>query len=450
MAAHQPICVVDLGFGDAGKGTIVDSICSEISPYPKVGLVVRFNSGPQAGHNVWTPDGREHTFSMFGSGTFHRVPTYLSEYVFINPYNIVAEAEHLAVNGVDNPLKLLWIDRFCPVITPYHKAANQLRERQRGVHRHGSCGHGHGEAVKADFTHPGETIRACDLHDWDIVRAKLLLARARLYDEFGVGADRGLPSLDQIVSDYMKFATMNWRITSITETLEPALDADLVVFEGAQGVLLDEWFGFHPHTTWSTTTPRNAVHLVKRVETGTELYTIGVVRTHMTRHGAGPFPTESETLTENLPDPSNTTGTWQGPFRVGYFDVPLLRYAIACCGGGEERISALAVTHVDRMIPRICKSYMLDGEQFEPMPHPVLADEEAQLDLQATLGETLNRVTPIYRDYIHPHGSMYANSLGLPVDILSSGPTWKDKEFVPSSQATGTRWLRTDLRTLRH
>src|SRR6266516_2642538 len=102
-----------------------------------------------------------------------------------------------------------------------------------------------------------------------------------------------------------------------------------VVFEGAQGVLLDEWRGFHPYTTWSTTTFANAETLL--AEAGQTATRLGVVRCYMTRHGPGPFPTEDPTL--ELPELYNRHGTWQGAFRTGHLDAVALRYAVKVAGG---------------------------------------------------------------------------------------------------------------------
>ncbi|NUP38314.1 MAG: adenylosuccinate synthetase, partial [Streptomyces sp.] len=140
--------VVDLGFGDAGKGATVDRLCRGGG----VTAVVRFNGGAQAAHNVVTPDGRHHTFAQFGSGTLHGVPTHLSRFTVVDPLALAAEADHLRGLGVPDPYGLLTVDREAPLATPYHAAANRLREQARGAARHGSCGMGVGEAARYALT----------------------------------------------------------------------------------------------------------------------------------------------------------------------------------------------------------------------------------------------------------------------------------------------------------
>src|SRR5262245_62300875 len=114
--------VAGLGYGDEGKGSIVDFLARQPRPGTRAGLVVRFNGGAQAAHNVVTEDGRHHTFAQFGSGTFTPgVRTHLSQHVLVDPLALVTEAEHLASLGVPDALDRLTVDREALVTTPYHR-----------------------------------------------------------------------------------------------------------------------------------------------------------------------------------------------------------------------------------------------------------------------------------------------------------------------------------------
>jgi adenylosuccinate synthase len=150
------VVVVDLGYGDAGKGTVVDWLCSRADAGP-VHAVVRFNGGAQAAHNVVTSDGRHHTFAQFGSGSFiPGVRTHLSRFVLVDPLALAGEAAHLASLGVRDALDRVTVDRDALLATPYHRAANRARELARGDRRHGSCGMGIGETASYALDHPAD------------------------------------------------------------------------------------------------------------------------------------------------------------------------------------------------------------------------------------------------------------------------------------------------------
>jgi adenylosuccinate synthase len=129
---------------------------------------------------------------------------------------------------------------------------------------------------------------------------------------------------------------------------------DTIVFEGAQGVLLDEWVGFPPHNTWSTVTIQHATELA--TDWGYDVTTIGCIRAYMTRHGAGPLPTESSGKFQHisgLVDPNNPYNDWQGAMRFGAPDVRAWRYALAVAGSRVDRITKLAVSCIDELPSQI-------------------------------------------------------------------------------------------------
>mgnify|MGYP001811918586 CR=1 FL=1 len=132
----KAIVTVGLGFGDEGKGATVDFLTRELNAE----LVIRYSGGAQAGHNVQLTDGRRHTFSQFGSGTFAGAKTYLGPRMVICPSTLVPEAEHLQRLGVRQPKSLLTAHPDCLLATDAHRFMNRLRELDRGADRHGSCG----------------------------------------------------------------------------------------------------------------------------------------------------------------------------------------------------------------------------------------------------------------------------------------------------------------------
>jgi adenylosuccinate synthase len=391
------VIVVDLGYGDAGKGTVVDWLCAR-GPYA---AVVRFNGGAQAAHNVVTGDGRHHTFAQFGSGTFTPgVVTHLSRFMMVDPLALVAEADHLAAVGAGDALDRLTVDRDAPLTTPYHRAAN--RARSTAV-RHGSCGMGIGETAAYALA-CDDAPRVGDCHSPARLRRRLARLRDRLFDELG---PLDVPDVSDCAAAFGAFAS---RVRITGDGFLPALlRRGPVVFEGAQGVLLDERFGFHPYTTWSTTTFANATTLL--AEAGTSARRLGVTRAYLTRHGPGPFVTEDATL--ERPEPHNRRGPWQGAFRTGHLDAVALRYALEVSGGADE----LAVTHLDAPAPLICTAYDI-GSRITPA---------ADLPGQARLTDRLLTARPRYTEVGTDPAETIEQALGVPVTVRSYGPTASDK-----------------------
>ena len=146
----QAILTVDLGFGDAGKGSIIDFLAREHNAH----TVVRFNGGAQAGHRVVAKQG-EHVFSQFGSGTLAGARTHLSRFMLVEPLAMLAEAEHLMQLGIRDPFGMVTIDEKALITTPFQRAVNRLKELARGNGRHGSCGMGIGETMADWIAHRG-------------------------------------------------------------------------------------------------------------------------------------------------------------------------------------------------------------------------------------------------------------------------------------------------------
>lgn len=420
--------VVDLGFGDQGKGTITDFLVRDRGAH----TVVRYSGGAQAGHAVETDDGRRHVFAQLGAGTFvPGVETLLTHEVAIQPWAMVVEAEHLERVGVSDALERARVHEGAPVITPFHRAANRLRERARGAARHGSCGLGVGETVSdARTLGASEVLRARDLMDAGVVRTKLARIqerkRAEVCDlahdaqEWETLEDAGI--IDAYV-DHLAPFTERVRLASEDDVRALLRRDGAIVFEGAQGVLLDEHRGFHPYTTWSDCTDGNAARLLRAHDYDGEVERIGVVRAYATRHGPGPFVTEDASLRALLPDAHNVDHPWQGGFRVGWFDAVATRYAIACC----ERIDGLAITCVDRVgaieHPRIATAYLVDGSQVDDLELGPRGD----LVYQAQLTARILRTEAVFMTVARELAGAIAEAVGAPLLLSSWGPTARDK-----------------------
>jgi len=417
----RAVVTVGLGFGDEGKGATVDFLTRKL----EADLVVRYCGGSQAGHNVELPDGRRHTFSQFGAGTLAPEParSYLGPNVIIDPLALVREAEHLAELGVRDPMQLLTVHPRCLVATPWLQTLNRLRELSRGDARHGSCGQGIGETRSYWLRYGEDSVFAADLRDLDRLRPKLELQRQRMLLELQ-------DFVDKIDADALReFDLWDQNAETVANALHESLPDDLTIdasfppfgtaiFEGAQGVLLDEYRGFHPHTTWNTVTPHHAWELLQTMDVDA-VAVLGITRAYMTRHGEGPFPTYSAELTERLKDAGNPWNRWQGSLRCGWLDLPLVRYAAAVAGP----LDGIVVNHLDHVRGadgRICDAY----RNVTPAPSAA-----PQLSWQGRLTHDLNRAEPVLSSATADRIVRSLSELA-PVVMTGTGPTYEQREMV--------------------
>jgi len=425
--------VAGLGFGDEGKGTI----CDFLTRKHKAHTVVRYNGGAQCGHNV-VEGARHHTFAQFGSGTLAGASTFLSQYTIVNPLSLLNEAKGLQAIGESNPLDRMYIDGHAIITTPYQVAANRLREEHRGAGIHGSCGMGVGETV-ADFQRSSwvivGTVKAGHM-TWrmkDLRQLKIEeLEREGITrtDSPHWEALTNDDLLKETVERYEYFAK-NVHVVG-PEYLHRVMKDGTTVFEGAQGVLLDQDYGFHPYTTWTNIRFDNALELLKGFNG--DVTRMGVTRSYSTRHGPGPFPTHGPEL--QLGEKHNGFNPWQRDFRTGALDYVLLDYSLRVLGGVDE----VVMTHLDIEKTPMCVGYdNVDWDVFEPgdfygarIPvRPVLPVEADQLAWQTKLSAALERVTPITGSlFCTTQDEYFKHVFNIPVTIKSYGPDHKDKRDV--------------------
>ncbi len=419
----RAIITVGLGFGDEGKGATVDFLSRRV----EADLVVRYCGGSQAGHNVQLPDGRRHTFSQFGAGTLARDSepprTYLGPNVILDPLALLREAGHLSELGVRDPFRLLTIHPRCLVTTPWLQILNRLRELSRGDAKHGSCGQGIGEARSYWLKYGEDAVFAADLRHLDRLRHKLELQRQRTLLELQ-------DFIDRIDAEALRDFDL-WEVNADTvacelhEALPEGLVIDAVIpefrtaiFEGAQGVLLDEYRGFHPYTTWNTVTPHHAWELVHAMKVDA-VSVLGITRAYTTRHGEGPLPTFSPELTSRLQDPGNPWNRWQGSIRCGWLDLPLVRYAVAVAG----LLDGIVVNHLDQVRQTecwVCRDYRNVSVSSSTAP---------RLSFQSGLTEELSRAKPVLSSAT-PVRIIGLLSELAPVVITGAGPTCEQRELV--------------------
>ena len=431
LPADQDVIVVGLGFGDEGKGATVDWLCAQGG----VASVVRFNGGAQAAHNVMA-DGIHHTFRQFGSGTLAGVPTYLAATMLVEPILLADEAETLAQLGVSDPLALMTVHPDALLTTPVHAAANRTREDARGGGRHGSCGLGIGETTWYDlatragvragdqlenFVAPSaatdSAIRVRDCLDVRTLTRKLD-ALAAFYRPLLDTGRHGHPAVEDLARVYSEFAGA----VRIAHERHLAVTTGRLIYEGAQGVLLDERRGLHPYTTWTRTTPTHARAIGRTL--GRPAATLGVLRTYQTRHGAGPLAGEDDNLRAARPEQHNAAGVYQGQWRVGPLDPVALRYAAAACG----RVDGLALTHLDAIGGgQYIHGYDYAGHRIERLPLG------ADLRHQRRLTQIVANSAVDLRDLPAEAGELtaaVADLIGVSVLLTADGPDRKNRSVL--------------------
>src|SRR6266498_3436437 len=333
---RQNLAVIGAQWGDEGKGKIVDLLCESFD------VVARYQGGHNAGHTVRFGD-KHYSLKLIPSGILHPGKLcLLGNGMVIDPEALLEEIENLRKLGVqiDGNLK---VSDAAHVILPYHRALDLAREEAAGAAKIGTTGRGIGPAYETKVSRYG--IRVADLLDPDVLRDKIEFACAEKNPVLqGV---YGKPTLDpkKLYDDYTRFGeVLANRITNGTVLINEQIRAGKkVMFEGAQGTLLDIDHGTYPFVTSSNT-------VVGGICTGLGVApkhidrVLGVVKAYTTRVGGGAFPTELNDATgERLRTRGNEFGTVTGrPRRTGWLDLPVVRTSAMLNG-----LDALALTKLD-------------------------------------------------------------------------------------------------------
>jgi adenylosuccinate synthase len=414
------VVVIGTQWGDEGKGAVVDVLAE------RVHAVVRFQGGHNAGHTL-VIDGKKTVLHLIPSGILRPgVQCLIGNGVVLSPDALLEEMDELAQHGID-VAERLHISSACPLILSSHCALDQARERERGASAIGTTGRGIGPAYEDKVAR--RAIRAADLFDQDHLQDKVTALVD--YHNFLL---RELHRTDTIDAreefDRLSGAAERLRplIADTTELLrELHLAGRSVLFEGAQGALLDIDLGTYPFVTSSNTTVGGAFSGSgigpKNVD-----YILGIVKAYATRVGAGPFPTELfDDVGRHIADVGAEFGATTGrPRRCGWFDAVLLKRAVF-----TNSLTGLCMTKLDVLDNvdsiRICTGYRLDGRVLTTPPMLASQFNECEPVYETLPGwnEPTNGVTQYSalpaaaRDYVEHVESL----LGVPVDIVSTGPS---------------------------
>lgn len=315
MGMKRVSIVIGSNFGDEGKGAMVSEL---VSRYTKATAVVRFNGGAQAGHTVVNAHGQRHVFHQIGAGTFHGASTILGDQCLVDPVVFNIEADTLCEQFNLTPHVYVANNAF--VVTPFDVAINWAIERARGNDRHGSCGMGISEAVERSTnpingtTHP---IFASDLTLPVPMIEKLLAYVANVYvparcAALGLQIHQVMDILPMPIDRWAQHAAWFAQRVKVEPTRKSLERYTNLVFEGAQGLGLDQKLGHFPHVTRSYTGLKNVSPLIQDIDSTPDVYYM--TRCYMTRHGAGPLADESSTPYP-VDDLTNIPNEFQGTLR---------------------------------------------------------------------------------------------------------------------------------------
>jgi len=351
MVTKNAFIIVGLGFGDEGKGLATDFLCLQHSN----SIVIRHNGGHQAGHCVTNKDGKKHVFSHLGSGSLRKIPTFWSRFCTFEPCSLIEEIKHLEY------IPTIYIDYRCPLTTPFDIFFNRALEITMDDNRIGSTGLGYRTTIER------QTNLSDKLSFNDIIASEDIIKKLSIIEEYY----RTKTNLETkfIFDTFPHFEETNKYLTAI-ENIKELISQKIIIpvhekeifyskqwityiFEGAQGILLDQNFGTKPYITLSNTTSKNALEIIsayKDIEFKKSIFY--VTRAYQTRHGAGPFRAKNPSfILKNNESETNLTNEFQGEFRTNYLDIDQLKYALKCDNifsqGIEKTLIITCLDHFD-------------------------------------------------------------------------------------------------------
>lgn len=417
--------VVGCQWGDEGKGKIVDLLAADAD------VIARFQGGANAGHTIIVED-TKYVLHLIPSGIIHSGKTCLiGNGVVLDPIGFQEELDFLNEKGIDYTGRL-FLSPACNLVLPYHKLIDVVEEKNRGTESIGTTKRGIGPAYVDKVARNG--IRIADIFAPDRLKKRLEYQR-KIKEKYLIGSTDEKADLERTYEMLIGMAPLFKELTrDISLYLQQSHKAGkTILFEGAQGTMLDVDLGTYPYATSSNTTTGGAL---TGLGIGPKMIdeVVGIIKAYTTRVGAGPFPTElvddtGEQLRRQGDEFGATTGR---PRRCGWLDLVALRHAVRING-----VDSIAVTKLDVLdnmeTVKVCTGYELNGEQFSEVP----------LDLAE-----LTHVKPLYKQFdgwgtdttgttsfedLPEKAKSYlkyiADDLGVTIKLISTGAQRKETIF---------------------
>ena len=356
------VTVVGAQWGDEGKGKIVDWLSSQAD------IVVRFQGGNNAGHTI-VVNKKKIALSLLPSGVIRKGKlSLIGNGVVVNPQALLDEIEKLKNNSVVISKKNLVISENATIIFSFHRKIDVIREKQKGPNKIGTTGRGIGPAYEDKVGR--RAVRLGDLKNEENLRKKIENI-VNYHNTVLSGLNSESIKVDEIIKEIKLYKK---KILNFVGRIQPIfkkakVDRKKILFEGAQGVLLDVDHGTYPYVTSSNTLPSSA-------STGTGIsvkqlgFLLGIVKSYTTRVGSGPFPSEQKNQIGNkLGEIGNEFGTVTGrQRRCGWFDAMIVKHSLETSG-----IDGIALTKLDVLDDfdeiKICIGYKLNGKRIDYFPN---------------------------------------------------------------------------------
>ncbi len=409
--------IIGLQWGDEGKGKIVDFLSDNFD------AVVRFQGGHNAGHTIKVGD-KTFKLSLLPSGIIRGKFSVIGSGVVVDPIALFSEIEKIENAGIKITPQNLAIADNCSLILSVHRELDQLLELQKGDNKIGTTGRGIGPAYEDKVGR--RALRICDLRDQEVLKNRienLLFYHNLLRQSLGakkVELNDVLEELKPIQNKILDYTKSSYEIAQILKKTSG------VMFEGAQGALLDVTFGTYPFVT-SSNTIAGQIALGSCLGIAEIHKTIGILKAYTTRVGSGPFPTElNDEIGEFIRIEGNEVGTVTGRNRrCGWFDAVLVKQVINLSSVKEVALTKIDVLDkLDKI--KICVGYKINGIEFDYLPQsielwnkiePIYIEMEGWK--QSTVGiNSRDKMPKLALDYIAKIESL----CGVKVSIISTGP----------------------------
>ncbi len=417
------VVVIGSQWGDEGKGKIVDWLSS------RADVVVRFQGGHNAGHTL-VIDGKEYKLNLLPSGVVREDKvSMIGNGVVVSPWALLKEISMIKEQGVKITPDNFVIAENANLILPVHQALDQALESMRGDGKIGTTKRGIGPAYEDKVSRRG--VRVCDLRHPELLKDKItkMMYHHNIMLE-GMGADtlKACDTYDKLMelsSDLLQYAGVVWR-----ELDQARTERKKILFEGAQGTMLDIDHGTYPFVTSSNTVAAQA-SIGTGVGPDAIKYVLGITKAYTTRVGTGPFPTEQDNeIGQFLGEKGKEFGTVTGrKRRCGWFDAVMVRQAVKING-----ISGIALTKLDVLDGmeelKICVGYRLNGEEIDYYPSSQI-DQAAVEPIYETMSgwsettygaRTWGELPAAAVKYVRHIEEL----IGAPVSMLSTSPERDD------------------------